>query len=98
MNLYEYEAYDKIFKKYAIPTPKYIFTDHLNDEVVEFINQLGECVVKSQVLVGKRGKAGAVKLCKTPQEGVETVEALLKYPVYGEMPVGVIVSQKAKHT
>jgi citryl-CoA synthetase large subunit len=26
MNLYEYEAYDKIFKKYAIPTPKYIFT------------------------------------------------------------------------
>jgi citryl-CoA synthetase large subunit len=95
MNLYEYEAYDKIFKKYAIPTPKYIFTDHVNDEVVEFINQLGECVVKSQVLVGKRGKAGAVKLCKTPQEGVETVEALLKYPVYGEMPVGVIVSQKA---
>ena len=95
MNLYEYEAYEKIFKKYGIPTPRYVFTDHINDQVVEFINQLGECVVKSQVLVGKRGKAGAVKLCKTPQDGIETVEALLKYPVYGEMPVGVIVAEKA---
>jgi citryl-CoA synthetase large subunit len=95
MNLYEYEAYDKIFKKYGIPTPKYMFADHINDELVQFVNDLGECVVKSQVLVGKRGKAGAVKVCHDPQTAVETAQTLLRYPVYGEMPVGILISQKA---
>ncbi len=95
MNLYEYEAYDKIFKKYGIPTPKYMFADHINDELVQFINDLGECVVKSQVLVGKRGKAGAVKVCRDPQTAIETVQTLLNYPVYGEMPIGILVAQKA---
>ncbi|MCS7308195.1 MAG: succinate--CoA ligase subunit beta, partial [Aquificaceae bacterium] len=95
MNLYEYEAYEKIFKKYGIPTPRFVFGDHLSDDIVNFINQLGECVIKSQVLVGKRGKAGAVKLCKTPEEAIQTFEALLNYPVYGEMPVGLLVAEKA---
>ena len=95
MDLYEYEAYDKIFKKFGIPTPKYMFVDHINEEVENFVNQLGECVVKSQVLVGKRGKAGAVRLCSSPEEAIEEIKALLEYPVYGEMPVGVLVVEKA---
>ncbi|HHJ63603.1 MAG TPA: succinate--CoA ligase subunit beta, partial [Aquifex aeolicus] len=95
MDLYEYEAYEKIFKKYGIPTPKYMFVDHVNEEVENFVNQLGECVVKSQVLVGKRGKAGAVRLCSSPEEALEEIKALLEYPVYGEMPVGVLVVEKA---
>ena len=95
MDLYEYEAYDKIFKKYGIPTPKYMFVDHITEEVENFVNQLGECVVKSQVLVGKRGKAGAVRLCSNPEEAIEEIKALLEYPVYGEMPVGVLVVEKA---
>ncbi len=95
MNLYEYEAYEKIFKKYGIPTPKYMFDSMISDRLVEFINQLGECVVKSQVLVGKRGKAGAVKACFDPQMAVETAGSLLNYPVYGEMPVGVLIVEKA---
>ena len=95
MDLYEYEAYDKIFKKFGIPTPKYLFVDHINEEVENFVNQLGECVVKSQVLVGKRGKAGAVRLCSSPEEAIEEIKALLEYPVYGEMPVGVLVVEKA---
>ncbi len=95
MDLYEYEVYDKIFKKYGIPTPRYLFADSVNDEVESFVSQLGECVVKSQVLVGKRGKAGAVRLCSNPQQAVEEVKALLEYPVYGEMPVGVLIVEKA---
>ncbi|MCS7262272.1 MAG: succinate--CoA ligase subunit beta [Aquificaceae bacterium] len=95
MNLYEHEAYEKVFRKYEIPTPRFVFSDHLSDDVVNFIQQLGECVIKSQVLVGKRGKAGAVKLCKSPEEAIETFNALLNYPVYGEMPVGLMVTEKA---
>jgi Succinyl-CoA synthetase, beta subunit len=96
MNLYEFEAYDKIFKKYGVPVLNYMYVDHINDDLKDFANKLGESVVKSQVLVGKRGKAGAVKLCKTPEEAIETAEALLQYPVYGEMPVGIIIAEKAK--
>ena len=95
MDLYEYEVYDKIFKKYGIPTPKYLFADSVSDEVENFVNQLGECVVKSQVLVGKRGKAGAVRVCSSPEQAVEEVKTLLEYPVYGEMPVGVLIVEKA---
>lgn len=96
MNLYEFEAYDKIFKKYGVPVLNYMYADHINDDLKDFANKLGESVVKSQVLVGKRGKAGAVKLCKTPEEAIETAEALLQYPVYGEMPVGIIIAEEAK--
>ena len=96
MDLYEYESYDKIFKKYGIPVPRYMFVEHITDEVVEFVNQLGECVVKSQVLVGKRGKAGAVRICSNPEEALQEIETLLRLPVYGEMPVGVLVVEKAK--
>ncbi len=95
MDLYEYEAYDKIFKRFGIPTPKYMFVEHITEEVENFVNQLGECVVKSQVLVGKRGKAGAVRLCSSPEEAIEEIKALLEYPVHGEMPVGVLVVEKA---
>lgn len=95
MDLYEYEAYDKVFKRFGIPTLRYMFVDHITEEVENFVNQLGECVVKSQVLVGKRGKAGAVRLCSSPEEALEEIKTLLKYPVYGEMPVGVLVVEKA---
>ncbi len=95
MKLYEYEAYDKIFSKYGIPTLKYRFVDRWDDSLYPFLEELGECVVKSQVLVGKRGKAGAVKVCKNPQEAKETIESLLQMPVYGEKPIGVLVVEKA---
>jgi citryl-CoA synthetase large subunit len=95
MDLYEYEVYDKIFKKFGIPTPAYRFVEKIDQEVEKFLNELGECVVKSQVLVGKRGKAGAVRLCSSPQQAVDEIRELLQYPVYGEMPVGVLVVEKA---
>ncbi len=96
MDLYEYEAYDKIFKKFGIPVPRYMFVTEINDQVREFVKELGECVVKSQVLVGKRGKAGAVRVCSSPEEALENVKELLQMPVYGEKPVGVLVVEKAK--
>ncbi len=96
MNLYEYEAYEKVFKPNGIPVPKGVFTDHLNDDVLQFVeDQGGEVVVKSQVLVGKRGKAGAIKVTKDVEDAKETIDALLRYDVYGEKPVGVLVVEKA---
>ncbi|MCS7083918.1 MAG: succinate--CoA ligase subunit beta, partial [Aquificaceae bacterium] len=95
MNLYEYEAYEKVLKRFNVPTLRYLFADHLSDDVVDFLNQLGQCVIKSQVLVGKRGKAGAVKLCTSPEDAIETFNALINFPVYGELPAGLLIVEKA---
>lgn len=95
MNLYEYEAYEKVLKRFNVPTLRYLFADHLSDDVVDFVNQLGQCVIKSQVLVGKRGKAGAVKLCTSPEDAIETFNALINFPVYGELPAGLLIVEKA---
>ncbi len=95
MKLYEYETYDTIFKKYGVPTPKYLVVQHPGQNVTDFVEQCGEVVIKSQVLVGKRGKAGAVKFAKTGDEANEYVQALMEAEVYGEKPVSVIIQEKA---
>ena len=91
MKLYEYETYDTIFKKYGVPTPKYLVVQHPGQNVADFVEQYGDVVIKSQVLVGKRGKAGAVKFAKTGDEANEHVQALMGAEVYGEKPVSVIL-------
>ena len=95
MKLYEYETYDTIFKKYGVPTPKYLVVQHPGQNVEDFVEQYGEVVIKSQVLVGKRGKAGAVKFAKNGDEANEHVQALMEAEVYGEKPVSVILQEKA---
>ncbi len=95
MKLYEYETYDTIFKKYGVPTPKYLVVQHPGQNVADFVEQYGDVVIKSQVLVGKRGKAGAVKFAKTGDEANEHVQALMGTEVYGEKPVSVILQEKA---
>ncbi len=96
MKLYEYETYDTVFKKYGVPTPRYMVVQHSGENVVDFVEQNGEVVIKSQVLVGKRGKAGAVKFAKTGDEANEHVQALMETEVYGEKPVSVIIQEKAE--
>ena len=61
MKLYEHEALGSIFKKYKIPVPRYVFSAEMNDAVRQFVDKEPGVVIKSMVLVGKRGKAGAVK-------------------------------------
>lgn len=95
MKLYEYETYDTIFKKYGVPMPRYIVVQHPGANVSDFVEQNGEVVIKSQVLVGKRGKAGAVKFAKTGDEANDHVAALMGTEVYGERPVSVIIQEKA---
>lgn len=95
MKLYEYETYDSIFKKYGVPTPRYLVVQHPGQNVSDFVEQCGDVVIKSQVLVGKRGKAGAVKFAKTGDEANEHVTALMEAEVYGEKPVSVIIQEKA---
>ena len=77
MNLHEYQS-KALFSEYGIGIPKgYLITTLSElDSVLKRIDSLG-WVVKAQIHAGARGKAGGVKLVKTPQEAHEVASALL---------------------
>ncbi len=77
MNLHEYQAKD-IFKDYDIPVPEGIIAS-TPDEAYEAAKKLGDgiTVVKAQVHAGGRGKAGGVKLAKTPDEAKSHAASML---------------------
>ena len=94
MKLYEHEALGAIFKKYKIPVPRYIFATEMNDAVNQFVEKEPGVVVKSMVLVGKRGKAGAVKVVSDKAKVPDVVRDLATREVYGEKSIGALVEEK----
>ncbi len=95
MNLYEHESAQNIYRKYGVPYPNFIVAHEPNDQVAKFADEHGGGVVKAMVLVGKRGKAGAVKVVKTASEANHEVDRIMKMLVYGEKPVACMVMEKA---
>lgn len=76
MKLHEYQA-KALFREAGIPAPDGIVA-RTPDEAVAAAEQLGlPVVIKAQVHVGGRGKAGGVKLCFKPEEVRPTAEAIL---------------------
>jgi succinyl-CoA synthetase beta subunit len=82
MKIHEYQARE-IFRQYGLPVPP--------DRVAETAEQAeaaarelgGPVVVKAQVHVGGRGKAGGVKLAQTPEEAREVAAAILGMDLKG---------------
>ncbi len=68
MNLHEYQS-KRLFSDYGIPVPRGIPAQSA-DAAADAANELGGklWVVKAQVHAGGRGKAGGVKLARTPEE------------------------------
>ena len=67
MNIHEYQA-KEIFRKYGIPIPPGEVAT-TPEEAESIARKFGATVViKAQVHAGGRGKAGGVKLAKTPAE------------------------------
>lgn len=82
MNLHEYQS-KTIFAQFGIPTPKgKIATSP--DEAYRIAREMGSTVVvKAQVLTGGRGKAGGVKLARTPEEAHDHAEKILGMSIRG---------------
>ena len=77
MNIHEYQAKD-LFRKYGVAVPQG-FIAHTIAEAEKAAKELATpiVVVKAQVHAGGRGKAGGVKVCKTPAEAAAAAEKLL---------------------
>ena len=93
MKLQEYQG-KELFKRVGLPVSEGR-TASSPEEVEEIAWELGcPVVVKAQVLVGGRGKAGGVKLASTPKEAKAHAEAILGMEIKGE-PVEKVLVAKA---
>ena len=94
MNLHEYQS-KRIFAKHGIPIPSGEVAT-TPTQVRDIAVRLGKpVVVKSQVLVGGRGKAGGIKVAQTPSEAEEKAEAILGMNIKGLTVKKVLVDEAA---
>ncbi|EOD66295.1 ADP-forming succinate--CoA ligase subunit beta [Amycolatopsis vancoresmycina] len=92
MDLYEYQARD-LFAAHGVPVlPGAVASNP--EEAKTAAEQIGtQVVVKAQVKVGGRGKAGGVKLAQTPDEAKEKAEAILGLDIKGHITRRVLVAE-----
>ena len=92
MKIYEFQAYE-IFTKRGIPSP-WGEVAKTSEEVKKIAEKLGRpVVVKAQVLVGGRGKAGGIKLASTPEEAYRAAERILNSKLKGILVKRVFVKE-----
>src|SRR3989304_2935860 len=85
MKLHEFTS-KQIFARYGVPIPqgKVAATPKEAGKIAKKLG--GRVVIKAQVLVGGRGKAGGIKLAKTAREAEENAKAVLGMQIKG-LPV-----------
>jgi succinyl-CoA synthetase beta subunit len=94
LNLHEYQS-KRIFAKYGIPIPKGEVASTPAEARDIAVRLGGPVVVKSQVLVGGRGKAGGIKLAKTANEAEERAAEILGMNIKGLTVKKVLVDEAA---
>lgn len=93
MKLHEYQS-KQIFSNYDIPIPSGRVAANAA-EAKQITEELGgRVVIKSQVLVGGRGKAGGIQLAKSPQEAEELATQILGMEIKG-LPVRKVLVDEA---
>ena len=82
MNLHEYQA-KRLFAQHGVPIPNGKVATTA-DQARDIARELGgRVVVKSQVLIGGRGKAGGVKLANNPDEAEALATQILGMDIRG---------------
>ncbi len=99
MKLYEFEA-KGILARYGVSVPRGVVVEKGEDVRGKLVSSglTPPLVVKSQVLVAGRGKAGGVRIAKSLDEAVSLVELLFDYPIKGLKPRYVLVEEAVEHS
>lgn len=95
MKIHEYQA-KEIFRKYNIPTSPEKVAFSLTDALNAMHELTYPVVIKAQVLVGGRGKAGGVKLAQNEAELVSAVSSILGMNIKGLVVNKVLIAQAVK--
>jgi succinyl-CoA synthetase beta subunit len=95
LDLFEYQARD-IFEKHQVPVLKGLTADtpEQAQKAAELIG--GTVVVKAQVKIGGRGKAGGVKVAHSPEEAKQAAEKILGLDIKGHIVKRVMIAEGAK--
>ncbi|TGO06245.1 ADP-forming succinate--CoA ligase subunit beta [Serinibacter arcticus] len=96
MDLFEYQARD-VFEKHGVPVLGGIVATTPDEAraAAEKLGGGGVVVVKAQVKTGGRGKAGGVKVAKTPQEAYDHAAAILGMDIKGHTVHRVMIAEGA---
>ncbi|MER3469055.1 MAG: succinate--CoA ligase subunit beta, partial [Thermoflexus sp.] len=95
MKLHEFQS-KQLFARYGIPIPRGKVAAS-PEEARAVAKELGRpVVVKAQVLVGGRGKAGGIRLARTPEEAEQIAEQILSMTLKGLPVRRVLVDEAAE--
>lgn len=95
MNLHEYQA-KEFLRRGGVPIPPGEVATTPREAGQVAANVGGTVVVKAQVLTGGRGKAGGVKLARTPEEAAAAAEQILGMDIRGHLVRRVLVTPAAE--
>jgi len=94
VDLFEYQARD-LFEKHGLPVLPAAIA-HTPEEARQAATQVGgKVVVKAQVKVGGRGKAGGVKVAENADEAFEKASAILGMDIKGHTVKTVMIAKAA---
>jgi succinyl-CoA synthetase beta subunit len=94
LDLFEYQARD-LFEAYGVPVLQGLIADTPDEAEAAAAKIGGVVVVKAQVQVGGRGKAGGVKVAKTVAEARAHAENILGLDIKGHIVKRVMIAQGA---
>lgn len=97
MKLHEYLA-KQTFAAYGVPTPKGVMISSLEDFEAQKHNISYPVAIKSQVLVGGRGKAGGIKFVEAEDEAKKIIPELLGMDIKGYKVKQLLIEEKADLT
>jgi succinyl-CoA synthetase beta subunit len=93
MRLLEFQA-KQLFAQYDIPVPKGILITSLEDTA----KIKTPAILKAQVAVGGRGKAGGIRAVETAEEAAAGVKDLLQMSIKGYPIYGILAEEKVAIT
>jgi succinyl-CoA synthetase beta subunit len=94
LDLFEYQARD-MFEAHGVPVLAGITADTPEEVEAAAAKIGGVVVVKAQVKAGGRGKAGGVKVAKSPEEAKELSKKIFGLDIKGHIVERVMVAQGA---
>lgn len=95
MKMFEYMG-KELFAQFGLPVPKGRMVTTPDDAAKVAAEIGGPVVIKSQVLIGKRGKAGGIKFADNPEGAKAAAEEILGMTIQG-LPVNILlVEEKLK--
>ncbi|MBU6242515.1 MAG: ADP-forming succinate--CoA ligase subunit beta [Acidobacteria bacterium] len=94
MDLFEYQARD-LFEVHGVPVLKGAVATTPEDAFAAAESMGGRVVVKAQVKVGGRGKAGGVKLAENAEDAREKAKAILGMDIKAHTVHKVMIAQAA---